>query len=352
MSIKNRQFKHPLTALLILAVAAAPLLYVHFASAGALSKVFVRFDRMAASTITTGTVCAKPSTTATEAHVQVTFPTGYTLGANTTFTVTTTNLAWPLDGVTTPTAWPGIGTATLVSGQTVTFPSTDLTLGTMYCFNWDNVGGNAVTVKSSATASNLGSVTTQDSVPATIDTAEYTTASILSDQFNVTATVPTAFSFTLTGGTTDALGNLTAGTIKPSPSPHSAQISTNAQNGWLVWAKDSSTGLHSTTASHTIPSITPGTPSVLSTSAEGYNTGVTASQLGGTGTLNTASYPFDGGSLGKGGGLDTTLRTIASSTGTADTATVLITNNVNAIASTPAASDYTDTITLTGAGLF
>jgi len=347
MSIKNRQFKSPVLALAALVVVAAPLFfYIHMTSAAALSQVFVRFDRMKIGTATTGTVCAKPATASTEAHVQVVFPTGYTLGLAATFTVdTTTNTAsWPTGG----TAWLGIGTATNVTTQTVTFPSTDLVVGTLYCFNWINSA--AVQVSGSATSSNLGSVTTQDSGPATIDTAQYTTASITDDQIVVTATVPSAFSFALSSNT-DALGTLTAGTIKPSPTPRTATVNTNAKNGWMVWAKDSSTGLISSSASHTIPSITPGTNSTLSTSAEGYNTGVTTSQVGGTGSITVAT-PFVGGILGKGGGLDATLRPLATSTGTADTAVVTLTNNVNAIASTPAASDYTDTITVVAAGLF
>ena len=79
--------------------------------------------------------------------------------------------------------------------------------------------------------------------------------------------------------------------------------------------------------------------------------GVTSSQVGGTGAITIAS-PFVGGSTGKGGGLDTGLRTIASSNGTANNAVLTLTNNVAIAATTPAAGDYTDTITVVGAGLF
>src|SRR5437868_5576048 len=139
----------------LLAQAFVPLL-VRSASAGTLTTTFVRFDRMATSTQTTGTVCAKPTTVATEADVQVVFPTGYTLGTAGNFTVSTTNLSWPSGG----TAWLGINTATNVTSQTVTFPSTDLTVGTLYCFNWINSA--AVQTKSSATNDNSGTVTTRD----------------------------------------------------------------------------------------------------------------------------------------------------------------------------------------------
>ena len=120
------------TALLVLS-SALPLFTALPAHAD-LGQASVRFDRMQISTATTGTVCAKPTTTATEADVQVTFPTGYTLGTAANFTVNTTNTAWPTGG----TAWPSIATATNVTGQVVTFPSGDLTVGTLYCFNWAN----------------------------------------------------------------------------------------------------------------------------------------------------------------------------------------------------------------------
>lgn len=314
------------------------------ARAASLTEVMVRFDRMKISTATTGTVCAEPTSTATEADVQVVFPASYTLGAAGTFTVNTTNLAWPTGG----TAWPGINTATNVTSQTVTFPSGDLTAGTLYCFNWTNSG--AVTVKSSATSSNLGSVTTRTSGPANIDSEQYSTASIADDQIVVSATVPSTFSFALSANT-DALGTLSSSSVTTSPTPRTVTVNTNAKNGWMVWARDANTGLTSASASSTIASTTPGTNSTLSAGTAGYNTGFTSTQVGGSGTISIAA-PFVGTGAGQGGGLDTTLRTVATSTGTADTAVLTVKNNVAINAITPAASDYTDTITLIGAGLF
>ncbi|HET9412144.1 MAG TPA: hypothetical protein VFO38_04835 [Candidatus Saccharimonadales bacterium] len=314
------------------------------AHAADLSQTMVRFDRLKISTATTGTICAKPTSTNTEADVQVTFPTGYTLGAAGTFTVSTTNLAWPTGG----TAWPSVSTASNVTGQVVTFPSGDLTVGTLYCFNWTNSA--AVTVKSSATASNTGTVATRTSVPATIDSSEFSTASIADDQIVVTATVPSTFSFALSGNT-DALGTLSTGSVTTSPTPRTATVNTNSKTGWTVLAKDANTGLTSATASATIASTTPGTNSTQVAGTAGYNTGITSSQVGGTGTITVAT-PFVGTAAGQGGGLDTTLRTLATSNGTADTAVLTIKNNVAISATTAAATDYTDTITVIGAGLF
>ena len=313
-------------------------------TAAPLSQSFVRFDRMQVSAATTGTVCATPATTATEASVQVTFPADYIVNATpATWTVSTTNLAWPASA----TAWPGIGTATTVAGQVVTFPSTDLTVGTLYCFNWTN--SSAVSVKASATNSNSGTITTRDNVPSTIDTADYATSSISNDQIVVSATVPQSFSFALSGNT-DSLGTLSTSSVAASPTPRTATVNTNAKNGWQVWALSANSGLASASASSTINSTTPGSNSTLSSGTAGYNTGVTSSQASGTGSISVAA-PFVGGAF-TGGGLDSALRTLATSNGTADTAVLTLTNNVSISPTTPAASDYTDTITVIGAGLF
>lgn len=342
-SIK-KEMSFAVIALLVLALL-LPIIAIHRANAAALGQTFVRFDRMKTSTATTGTVCAKPTTVATEASVQVSFPAGYTVNATpANWTINTTNLAWPTGAV----AWPGIATATAAAGQLVTFPSSDLTIGTLYCFNWINSA--ALSVTAVAAPSNTGTITTRDIVPATIDTASFSTASINDDQIVVTASVPQSFSFALSNNT-DSLGILTTGSVATSPTPRTATVNTNAKNGWLVWAKDSAVGLNSASAGATIASTTPGTNSTLAGGTEGYNTGVTQSQTGGSGAITVAA-PFVGGSLGKGGGLDTSLRTLASSNGTANNAVLTLNNNVAISGITAAATDYTDVITIVGAGLF
>lgn len=327
-------------------LAGSVVLAVGSASAATLTRVEVRFDRMKVGTTTTGTVCVEPTTVAsTEATVKVTFPTGYTVsGTTSNWTVNTTNGAWPSGAV----AWPGIATATAVSGQTVTFPSGDLTASSVYCFNWTTAA--ALTVTATPGASQSGTVVTEASGPTTIDTGNYSTAAISDDQIVVSATVPQTFSFALSANT-DALGNLSTGSVTASPTPRTATVNTNAKNGWHVWAKDANTGLQSASAGTSVASTTPGTNSTLSAGTEGYNMGVTSSQTGGTGTISVATA-FVGGSTGRGGGLDTSLRTVASSTGTANNAVLTLTNNASISSTTAAATDYADTITVVGAGLF
>lgn len=331
----------PLAAALSYITAVTGAVVISFsgaASAAALSQVSVRFDRMKAATATTGTVCAKAAN-AGQTSVSVTFPTGYTVSTTVgNWTTSTTNLAWP----TGASAWPTIGaTATTATGQVVTWSSGALVAGTLYCFNWTNT--TALTTASAGTYTGTVATNVDSATP-------YATATIADDQIVVTASVAPTFTFALSGNT-DNLGTLTTGAVAVSPTPRTATVNTNAKNGWYVWAKDASTGLNSALASATIASTTPGTNSTLAAGTEGYNTGITTSQSGGSGTLTVAA-PFVGGSTGKGGGLDTTLRTLVSSNGTANNAVVTLTNNAAIASTTSAATDYTVTLTLVGAGLF
>lgn len=322
------------------------------ASAGTLSNTLVRFDHMTASTPTTGTVCAKPATVGVENDVQVTFPTGYT--------VTTTSLATNWAVSTTPTtgwptgstAWLGIGTAaTAAVGQVVTFSSTDLVVGTLYCFNWTNTGG--VSTKSGASNDNTGTVVTRTSTPTTIDSGTYATATVADDSIAVTASVNPSFQMSFSGGNTDALGVLTTGAVA-SNATTTMTVNTNAKNGWIAWAKDLNTGLNSSTASYTIASTGVNAASqALVAGTEGYNTGVAYSQTSGSCNTPTVHANFDkGGGANKGGGLDTTLRTIFTCNGTTNTGVITPTVFAAINGATSAATDYTDTQTYVAAGLF
>jgi len=336
-------FKYTISACALVVATFSPAVV---SAAGQLTQTQVRFDRLKTSTATTGTICANiVAANGTEATTEVVFPTGYTVSTSTgNWTVSTTNLAWPSGA----SAWPGAGTASSVSAQTVVFPSSDITSDGVYCFNWINTA--ALTTSASATNSNQGSVTTKNISAAAIDSAGYATATISDDQILVTASIAETFSFALSSAT-DNLGQLSTSSVVSSPTPRTTTISTNAANGWVAWAKDSSTGLNSVAVSYTVDSTTPGTNSTLAGGSNGYNTGITSSQVGGSGIISV-SAPFVGGLAGKGGGLDTSLRALATSNGTADNATLTLTNNAAISAIAPAASDYKDTITVIAAGRF
>jgi len=314
----------------------AALAFTSSASAAALSQTLVRFDRMKASTPTTGTVCAKSATTG-QTNVVVTFPAGYTVGLSANWTTSTTNLAWPA----TASAWPTIQATGVAAGQAVTFTSGSLTAGTLYCFNWSNT--TALTTGTAGVYTGTVATSADAATP-------FATAAIADDQIAVSASVAPSFTFAINVNT-DNLGQLATGSVSVSPTPRTATVNTNAKNGWYVWAKDATTGLNSASAASTIASTTPGSNSTLVAGTEGYNTGITQTQTSGSGTVSVAAG-YVGGSTGKGGGLDTTLRTLASSTGTANNAVLTVTNNAAISSLTVPATDYTDTITLVGAGLF
>ncbi len=356
---KNKKVSHLALATFM---AVSGLLTVGLAQhtqAAALSQVAVRFDRLKASQATTGTVCVKPATTSTDVKSwSVTFPTGFTVSATAgnwqSANISTSNLSWP---GTSPTAWPNATSATAsVTGQTVTWTNSSaqsMNNTSTYCYNWTNA--SAISEPSSTGSSELGSVTTTDSSSVTIDTAQYATATVTDDQIVVTATVAPTFSFALSANT-DPLG-----TLSPSAVTHGASITatvgTNAKNGWNVWAKSALTngGLRSATASYTIPSNCSsgtGSNSTLSTAAEGYNTGITSSHAaGGNGTI-TVNGVFDGTATSQGGGLCGAFQSLATSSGTAVGDVLTLKNNVAITSATAAATDYTDTITVIGAGLF
>ncbi len=307
----------------------------------------MRPDRLKASTATTGLICAQPQTVGTEADVQVTFPTGFTLGLAATFTVTTTNLP------SGATVWPGIGTASNVTGQVVTFPSTDLVVGTLYCFNWSS--STAVTT-SSAGNDKTGTITTRTSGPATIDSSGYALSIVSDDQIVVTATVPATFSFALSGNTDTFSGNL--GTTTTSTSGKTVTISTNAASGWVAWVKSANAALNSASTSATIATAgtVNDTPSDLA-SVTGYvlDVDITTDSGTGTGTITQAAgfgAEYAGANATSGGTLSTTFQPIAASDGTTDGDVLTLIERAKISAVQAAATDYTDTLTVVAAGRF
>ncbi len=162
------------------------LLSIYFISvtpsiAGDFDSVSVLLDRHQSSTATGGLICATPNTSGTEAKVQISWPTG--------FSVNTSTANWTVSTADIPsgsTAWPGIGTATAISGQTVTFPSGDLNTSVNYCFHFSETN----TLTTASNGDNLyGTITTQTSANSTIDQRLYSLSLVSNDQLGVTAAV-------------------------------------------------------------------------------------------------------------------------------------------------------------------
>ena len=331
-------------SLLLGGLAVSPV-FVDTAGAANLTSVTVKLDRVKASTLTGGTVCATPATLAIETNVKVTFPTGYGVNATATnWTVTTTNLP------TGTTAWPGINTATNVTGQVVTFPSTDLTVGTEYCFNF----ASALTT-AAAGNSQVGSVTT--STGTDLDTAQYALATIADDQIVVSATVTPIFTFALSGNTDTFSGALSPSSVI-STSGKTASIATNADSGWIAWVKSANQGLLSASAGKTITTTgtVNGAAETLTTGTEGYglDVDITTDSATGDGTVSqAANYGAEyNGTATTVGALSSTFQAIAASNGTTAGDVLTLTERATISAVTPAASDYTDTLTVIAAGRF
>lgn len=310
-------------------------------------NAYMRIDRMKISTTTGGTVCAKPASTATEAKVVVTFPATYTVNATAAnWTVTTTPIP------SGATAWPGILTASAVAGSVVTFASGDLTVGTLYCFNFS--GTSTLTTAASAATNQQAVIGTQTSGAVAIDTTSVALANIADDQIVVSAIVPPSFSFSLGGNTDSFTTNLDPATIV-STTGKTVSITTNAKGGWIAWAKDSAQGLASATAGYTIPTAgtVNGAVSALSAGTEGYvlDTDLTTDASGGCTLAIDAEY--NGTGTSQGGTFASAFQPIASCTGgTANTDVITLIERAAIAGVTPAATDYTDIITVVGAGNF
>jgi hypothetical protein len=239
------------------------------------------------------------------------------------------------------TALPGSITAAGSSATITISAITALAATTAYCV--DLTSASAVT---NATASEYHPVITVGA-----DSATVAVRTVSNDQIVVTASVPPTFNFALNGNTDSFASNLSSGAVSVTTGK-TITVNTNAKNGWFAWASDTNSGLTSASASNTIPSITPGTSATLTAGTEGYVFGITSITQGSGGGTTTAATAYNSNGTSTGSGLDTTIRQIASSNGTANGA-VLTVKELAAISPvTEPGTDYTDTITIIGAGYF
>lgn len=332
-----------LNVIAMLLVIILPMLavFVQPAHAANFTQAYLRADRMKASTATNVLVVFTPTTAGTEAKVKVTFAAGYTVSE--TPTVNTSGLP---AGVT---ALPGSLTAAGVS-QVVTISGvTDLTVATSY-------GVNIATGITNTTAGEYENIiTTTTSGDATIDTSNVSVRIISDDQIVLLATVPPTFSYTLSGNSDTFTSDLSSASVV-STNGKTVTIATNADKGWIVWVKSANTSLDSATAG--TPNIeTTGTvngaPDTLSIGTNGYvlDTDLTTDSGTGTGTV-TIDPEYLGADTSSGGTLSTSLQPIASANGTTDGDVLTLIARATISAVQAAADDYTDTLTVVGAGNF
>lgn len=253
----------------------------------------------------------------------------------------------------------GSMTITGASSHTITIASvTALAASTTYCIDFTDA--DAVTL---ATAGEYHPTITETG--GATDSTTVAVRTISNDQIVVSATVPPTFNFVLSGNTDSFTTNLVSSGYT-STSGKTVTITTNATNGWITWVKDlnGSSGastkgaLKSVTASnYTIPTtnanaLGSASHTALSAGTEDYGLGTTiTTDAAGGGTV--ALDPAYDGTSSKLGVLDpTNFRPVASSNGTANGDVITLTERAQIAGGTPAANDYTDTLTVIGAGSF
>lgn len=335
--IRWSKITHKLLIALLLVWSIWPALAPRTVSA-AVTEVYYRPDRMAASQLPSGSVCLKTSTSGTESTMSIAFPASFTVdGSTSNWTLDTTANNIP----TGATQWPstGSGNATLVSSQTVTFSVGDLSsTSTLYCLHFTAAGTSST---GSAANDKTGTIATD------VDSAvSYATSTVSSgsDLITVSATVPPTFSFSL-GSNTAALGTLSTSSVT-SASGVTLTISTNARNGWAAWVKN--TGLTSSTAGQSIAAAGVFGSTYDLTGTTGY--GLDVNSGSGTPTVDTA---YDGtGDANYVGVLQTNFKPIATKAtpGASDTVTLRFRAKISATQA--AATDYSDTVTVVAAGNF
>ena len=345
MKSKTRKIQVALAALLVFA---ANIIYFQQASAAFLNHASVILTNMDSSGNSALIFRFTTSAGNTGTGLTISFP-SYSGGANgsvnATQTVSTTYASTNCTTITGASAnLPGTPTAS-GSGSTITYASiTAFSANTSYC---GVLTGSAVT---NPTATGPSTVT----ITAGTDSATTVGIDVIADDtVVVSATVPPAFTMALSGNTDSFTANLASGSITGTTGM-TVTVNTNATNGWTLWGSDSNTGLTSALQSHTIASLTPGSNGSLSAGTEGYVTGLPAggiTQGSGAGTTSASAAYASSGS-GNGSGLDSVPRKVASSTGTASGAIVTLKEYAAISGITPAAADYSDTITLVGAGSF
>lgn len=305
------------------------------------TRATIRYDRIMTGKASSLQVVIVPLTALTETKVKLVFASA-TVGTGQS--ATTTSL--PTNAI----ALPGIGAA-VGSGTSITVVCTDLTVGTTYAFNLVTTGtGTGVTTP--AAGAYLDVVSTLDAGSSTVDTTTVTSRIISNDQVVITANVPPTFTFTLSGNTDTFTTDLSSGSVS-STTGISVAVGTNAAKGWTGWIKSLNQALTSAVSGESIG--TSGTvngaaePCVNGTDCYVLDVGVTSGT--GAGAL-TADAEYGGDGATTGGTFSSVFQPFATRTGKTNGDTVWLKAHATMIATKAAASDYTDTWTIVGAGNF
>lgn len=309
-----------------------------------------------------------PNTVGTEAAVGISFQSGYTPSVtNTNITVSTTGLPANLKG-TAINAWPGIGSnASAVSGDNVTFTSSDLSVGTLYGFYITGGITSPATVGEKVSVVSTHTDTSPDFSGYTDKVDKFSTATYIvsdnggavdADQVVVSARVIPTYTFTLSANsilldTAVASVEYPGTSLNSGVNPVTVSATTNANNGHSMWIRSgTSSGLTSSTTATSIAyagTAADATPTTLSAGTEGFVVDININ-TNTSGSLTVAAE-FNGTGNSQGGTPSTSFQEIAYASGPVDTAgdKVDIFPRVAISGVTLSADDYTQTFTVVGA---
>lgn len=281
------------------------------------------------------------TTTGATPTISLTFTnwTGSSAGAvNATQTISSTG-CMALTGATAVLPGTPAASGNASTGVVTITGATTLTSGTTYCTELTST--SAVTNPSTAGPYSVTLSDGSDSITQSIDVL---TSTGTPNSYTVGATVASTFTMSL-GATSDIFATNPSTTTVADSNGVTTTINTNAANGWMVWAEDLNSGIKSTGASKTIASVASGSNYNFTSyeGTEGYGLGVSAD--------NTTNYAYGGGTTG-GALSNSTFYEIASSSTQATGVTFTTHELLDISSTTPAASDYADTITEIGAGSY
>lgn len=324
--------------------------------AAPLTEASIRLDRMGESVAANATtakilVVFKPATTATEGKIVITWPVSSAFTSSATdadHTATTTGIPSTYQGEAL-TAVPTLGTPGAETSGVVTYTSGDLTPGTLYGFY---VTGGITNPASGNAGTHTVTIATTTAADAAIDSSTVavdTLSSSTGDQVTVTATVPATFNFAIQDSAI-ALGTLSTGAISTNAMSTGIDVDTNANNGYVAFIRSEGAAatLASASTGDAISSTHTGSPVTCSAGSECY---VVDAAVTGTGTPTTE---YDGNGTTSGGVIPVQPDYDEFATSTAPVANdaIVLTAIVAISGLNKAATDYTDTWEIVGAGNF
>lgn len=356
ISIKRKEQKVSLFLILVFAFSFVLPHFTPKAHGAALTEASIRLDRMgegiAANTTTAKIlVVFKPTSTATEGKIVITWPVSSAFTSSATdadHTSTTTGIPSTYQGealvaVTT------LGTPGAETAGVVTYTSGDLTPGTLYGFYVTGGITNPATANAGTHLVTIATTTAADGAIDSQQVAVDTLSSATGDQVTVTATVPPSFNFAI-GDSALALGTLSTGSVSTNAMSSGIDVDTNANNGYIAFIRSegSAETLASAATSDAISSTNTGSPVVCSAGSECY---VVDAAVSGTGTP-TAEYDGNGTTSGGVIPVQPTYDEMVTATTAVSNDSITLTVIAAISPTNKAATDYTDTWQVVGAGNF